>query len=134
MSTYSYDTSTIVGKIRLLISDTDIDPIADAQFSDEELTAFYTMATNMFGGQAAIYEGASISMRSWARSSVGDINMEKIGDYQYQKGSGREGASTVMAARAADLHQLALDTPATDWAEFDFEYYADSDDIVRIDI
>ena len=126
-----YDPTTTIGKIRLLIGDRDYTAF---NFTDAEITAFYSAASDMFGGQAAIYEAAALSLESWASSSVGTIHMEKIGDYQYQKGSGREGMSTTMAARAATYHQKALDTPATDWAEFDFEYYGTSDDIVRIDI
>ena len=46
MSTWTYDLTTNVGKIRLIIGDTDIDPTSDAVFTDEELTYFLTVNSN----------------------------------------------------------------------------------------
>lgn len=62
----SYDLSTTTGKIRLLISDTDVtDPI----FSDAEISAFYTMAGGIFAAAALAY-GTIIRSRALLAKAI----------------------------------------------------------------
>jgi len=124
MSTYTYDPTDTVGKIRLLIGDTDIVPTTDAHFSDEEITAFWTMATDMFSGQAAIYEGAALVLESWASIVSESIVSETIGDYKYNIGTGSgKSLADIKLGLAAKYHDKANAIPAMDIAEWDFEDY-----------
>ena len=75
---HTYDLSTDIGKVRLLIGDTDITPTTDAQFSDEELQVFLDL-----GG--SVFMGAAKALEAWAGSLSGDLLSEKIGDYSYTK-------------------------------------------------
>lgn len=140
---HTYNLTTNVGKIRLLISDTDISPTTDAQFSDEELTMFHDdLASQLYSGIAAIYEAAALALDSWAASlasggaSSGGITEEKIGDYSYKIGGGGSGGglSGQKKALAAEYHKKAAEFPVEDWAEWDLENYGDpelSEDHVR---
>ena len=63
--TTTYDITTTVGQIRLIIGDTDI---TDAVFTDEELTYFYTTMGSV--GLAAASEGPPVRTGGVARSIV----------------------------------------------------------------
>ncbi len=78
--THTYSLSTEIGKVRLLIGDTDIVPITDAQFSDEELQVFLDL-----GG--SVFMGAAKALEAWAATltSAGELKSETIGDYSYKK-------------------------------------------------
>ena len=74
---HTYDLTTLIGQLRLMIGDTDITPTTDAQFSDEELQVFLTANANNLNLAAAAALGAWIG--KLARQPVS----EKIGDYAY---------------------------------------------------
>ncbi len=76
---YTYDVTNDIGKVRLLIGDTDITPTTDAQFNDEEIQAFLDLASGSLLG------GASYALEAWASAISGNITQERIGDYSYTK-------------------------------------------------
>ena len=75
---HTYDTTTDIGKVRLLIGDTDIVPTTDAQFSDEEIQVFLDLAGSVLGAAAKALE-------AWAATLADGMLSEKIGDYSYTK-------------------------------------------------
>jgi len=105
---HTYDLTTLIGKLRLLIGDTDIVPITDAQFSDEELQVFLTMASS------SLLLAASYALESWASAITSTLTGEKIGDYSYTS----KDAETKMAL-AKKYRQEDASTPAMDWAEME---------------
>ena len=108
MSTWTYDVTTDIGKVRLLIGDKDIAPTTDAQFSDEEIQAFLTMAGN------SLLLAASYALESWASAITGTLTSERIGDYSYTA----KDAETKMALAKKYREEDAM-TPAFEWAELD---------------
>ena len=72
--TVTYDLTTVVGKIRLIIGD---NVLADYTFTDEELTYFYTAEGNNINLAAAAALGA------WMAKYAAAPDSEKIGDYAY---------------------------------------------------
>jgi len=79
MSTWTYDITDNIGKLRLMIGDTDIVPTTDAQFNDEELTYFLTKNSNNLNLAAADALGA------WIGALTRELASEKIGDYSYTR-------------------------------------------------
>lgn len=73
--TATYDISTDIGKIRLLIHDTDI---TSAHFTDEELQVFLDL-------EESVYSAAALALETWAASLSESVDSEKIGDYSYSK-------------------------------------------------
>lgn len=108
MATWTYDTTTNIGRVRLLIGDTDIVPTTDAQFSDEEITAFLAMASD------SLRLAASLALESWASTVSGNMSSEKIGDYAYSKKEAENKLALAKKYREED----AL-TPYLTWAEMD---------------
>lgn len=100
----TYNLTNDIGKVRLLIGDTDI---ADTQFSDEEITAFLTM-----GGSVNI--AAALALESWAATLTDSALSEKIGDYAYSKK-----AAANKLDLAARLRGNEATIPVSDWAEMD---------------
>jgi len=80
MSTWTYDLATLIGQVRLLISDNDIVPVTDAHFSDEEIQVFLTMAGN------STYLAAALALKAWVASLASTVASERIGDYSYSSG------------------------------------------------
>ena len=76
---HTYDLTTDIGKVRLLIGDTDITPTTDAQFSDEEIQAFLDMAS------ASLLTAAGFALEAWAGAITDSFTAEKIGDYSYRR-------------------------------------------------
>jgi len=101
----TYDLTTSIGKVRLLISDTDV---TDAQFTDEEITEFLTMASN------SVNLAAALALEAWAASLTGSAESEKIGDYSYTK----KQASNKLAL-AEQYRKAEAETPVLEWAEID---------------
>ena len=60
----TYDPTATIGKIRLLIHDTDVDPASDATFTDAEIEAFYSM------GGSSIFRAASLALRNIATNQA----------------------------------------------------------------
>jgi hypothetical protein len=102
----TYDITTDVGKIRLLISDTSL---TEAHFSDEELQVFLTM-----GGSVNL--GAAIALESWAANLSESMSSESIGDYSYSKKS----VSNKLEL-AKTLRENEGNAPVMSWAEMDLE-------------
>ncbi len=73
--TVTYDITTIVGKIRLAIGDTDT---TDYVFTDEELTLFYDT-------EGSINLAAAAACEAWAAKYAVNADDEKIGDYSYKQ-------------------------------------------------
>lgn len=107
MSTWTYDITTTVGQIRLIIGDTDIDPTSDAVFTDEELAYFYTTA-------GSVNLAAAMALKAWAVKYTASPDSEKIGDYAYTQ-------KTVdkMLKMATKLIDDEASTPYLTWAEMD---------------
>ena len=105
--TATYLIANNVGKIRLIIGDTDVDPVSDAVFTDEELTYFYTT-------MGSINLAAAMALRAWAAKYTASPDSEKIGDYAYTH-------KTVdrMLKLAAKLEEADASAPYLTWAEFD---------------
>ena len=68
----TYDITTDVGKVRLLIGDK---TITDPVFYDEEITVFLVNNGN------SIYLSAAEALEAWASSYGANADSEKIGDY-----------------------------------------------------
>jgi hypothetical protein len=73
---FTYDTSTNIGKVRLLISDT---VEATAHFTDEELQVFLDLNDD------SVYLAAAAALEAWVASITDSATAEKIGDYSYSK-------------------------------------------------
>jgi len=112
--TFTYVTSTSVGKIRLLISDT---VSATAHFTDEELTVFLELNDN------SINLAAASALESWASSLKDTTDSERIGDYSYTKKQ-----VTNMLALAERLRDNESNKPAMDWAEMDLENFNEAEE------
>ena len=110
---WTYDITNDIGKIRLLISDNDIVPVTDANFTDEELQIFLTM-----GGSVNL--GAAIALEAWAGSLSGSADSERIGDYSYTK---KQVQNKLDLAKR--LRETEASAPASDWAEFDLVNYGE---------
>jgi len=105
---HTYDLTTDIGKLRLLIGDTDIVPITDAQFSDEELQAFLDLATG------SLLTAAGFALEAWVSSITDSLMSEKIGDYSYTK----KDAETKMKL-AIEYKKEDASKPYLTWAEMD---------------
>ncbi len=102
---FTYDTSTDVGKVRLLISDT---VEATAHFSDEELETFLGM------NDSSIYLAAASALEAWAATETGNFEREKIGDYEYGRG-----AVNKKLTLAKKYREVEAETPVFDIASMD---------------
>jgi len=107
--THTYLLSNQIGKIRLLIGDTDIVPITDAQFSDEEIQVFLDMALQ------SLLAAASYALESWASTLTAGLTSEKIGDYAYTQKNAEN--KMALAKKYRDEDSM---TPALGWGSFNF--------------
>jgi len=106
--TYNYDLDTNVGKVRLKIGDTDVDPTTDAVFSDQELEYFLTKNSDN------INLASADALEAWAAKYAASADSEKIGDYAYtQKNVDK------MLKLAKEFRETEAATPALEWAEMD---------------
>ena len=105
---YTYDITDDIGKVRLLIGDTDITPTSDAQFNDEEIQAFLTLADD------SLLMAASYALESWAATLTGSLTSEKIGDYAYTK---KESEAKINLAKKYSAE--AATKPYLTWGEMD---------------
>ena len=108
---YTYDITDNIGKVRLLISDTDITPTTDAQFSDEELQAFLDLASG------SLLTAAGFALEAWSASLTGSVLSEHIGDYSYTKKDAENKAKLGAEYKAEDARR-----PYMTWAEMDLTY------------
>jgi hypothetical protein len=110
--TITYNLSTDIGKIRLIIQDT-----AGAKFSDEELQVF-------LDSEGSVNLAAAAALESWAAYLSDYADSERIGDYSYTKKS----VSNKLAL-AARLRENDANTPALAWAEMNFTDIDQTEDI-----
>jgi len=117
MATYTYNTAPFdnISKVRLLIGDTDIVPTTDAQFSDEEIGVFLTMASN------SLLIAAGYALEAWASAISDSLLSEKIGDYAYTK----KDADTKLKL-AAEYKKQDAENPYLTWAEMDLSGVEDT--------
>ncbi len=99
----TYDTTTDIGKVRLLIGDT---TVATAVFTDAELQVFLTR-------QVSLDLAAAEALESWAAKYAAAPSAEKMGDYQYSQKTVES-----MLKLAKSLRDKESAVPLTDWAEF----------------
>ncbi|MCK4648505.1 DUF3199 family protein [bacterium] len=114
---HTYNTSPFdnISKVRLLIGDTDIDPTTDAQFSDEEINVFLTMAAG------SILTAAGYALEAWASAITDSFTSEKIGDYSYAK---KNAENKVKLAKEYKEQDAAK--PYLTWAEMDLSGVEDT--------
>ena len=115
MATWTYDLTNNIGKLRLMIGDTDIVPTTDAQFSDEELTYFLTANSNNLNLAAADALGA------WIAALTRGFDSEKIGDYSYSRKTIEN-----MNKLKKELEAKDASTPYLTWAEMDLSGVEDT--------
>ena len=111
MATYTYETDPFdnIARIRLMIGDTDILPTTDAQFSDEEIGAFLSMASN------SLLLAASYALEAWASAITDSLTGEKIGDYSYTRKDAENKMKLAKKYRDEDAS-----TPVFEWSEPDY--------------
>ena len=102
----TYDLTTSVGKVRLIIGDTDTD---NAVFSDAELTYFLSV------NSGNVNLAAASACEAWVAKYAAAPMSEKIGDYSYS-----QQAVANFNKLAVELRAKEASTPAIGWAEFDF--------------
>ena len=102
--TATYDLSTDIGKIRLIISDKDI---ADCHFTDEELQVF-------LDSEGSVNLASAAALDSWAAAYALNADSEHIGDYSYSQKITDKMLNLATRLRAADAAVSALT-----WAEPD---------------
>lgn len=106
--TATYNITTVVGQVRLMIGDTDVHDASDAVFTDEELTYFLTKHSN------SVPLAAADALEAWAAKYAANADTEKIGDYSYAQ-------KTVanMLGLAKQLRDTESSVPISTWAEID---------------
>lgn len=103
----TYDVTTDAGKVRLLITDTDIN---NAIFSDDEIAAFLGMF------DSSVNRAAAMALETIATSQALTLKVIKLLDLQ----TNGDLLSAELRARAAALREIANtydDGAAFDWAE-----------------
>jgi len=106
----TYDLTTNVGKIRLIIGDTDIHPESDAIFTDEELTYFLT------ANSSNINLAAADALEAWVAKYATAPDSEKIGDYSYS-----QKIVDHLNKLAKELREKVNSTPILEISEMDLE-------------
>ena len=77
--TATYSLLNNIGKVRLVIGDTDVSPESDAVFTDEELAYLLTANSNN------INLAAADALEAWVAKYTTAPDSEKIGDYSYSQ-------------------------------------------------
>lgn len=103
--TTTYDITTDVGKVRLMIGDKDI---LNAIFTDEEIEVFLTIQSNNLNRAAAD------ALEAWAATYGANADSEKIGDYAYT-----QKIIDKMLKLAERLRSTDASTPYFTWSEWD---------------
>ena len=117
MATWTYDITTEIGQVRLLIGDRDIVPTSDAQFNDEEIQAFLTM-----GG--SVLMGAAKALEAWAGAVKTGLASETIGEYSYKN------TSPANMLKLADKYAAQdASIPYMTWAEMDLGSLGDPESL-----
>ena len=116
--TWTYDLTNDIGKVRLLISDTDIAPVTDAHFSDEEIQVFLTMEGD------SVNLAAADALEAWAAIYSANVDSESIGDYSYT-----QKVVDNMLSIAQRLRENESTTPVLDWAGFNLTDTEDEEEL-----
>lgn len=113
--TATYDITTLVGQVRLIIGDTDVIPASDAVFTDEELTFFLTENGN------DINLAAADALEAWMAKYTTTPDSEKIGDYAYT-----QKIVDKMNKLRNELRAKVESKPYLTWAEMDLSGVEDT--------
>ena len=104
---FTYDTTTNIGKVRLLINDKVNTYDNPAHYSDAEIQLFLDS-----GGSVKL--AAAEALEAWAAYYSDSPDSEKIGDYSYTK----KGQANMLAL--ADRYRKSEEeVPVLEWAEMD---------------
>ena len=106
---YTYDLTTNIGKVRLLIGDTDITPTTDAQFNDEEIQYF------LAAHDGNINLAAAMALGAWIGALTRELKSEKIGSYSYTRDT-----IANMNKLKKELEAEDASTPYLTWSEPDY--------------
>ena len=108
----SYDITNNIGKVRLMIGDTDI---TNAVFTDEEITYFLTANSENLNLAAAD------ALEAWIAKYAAAPDSEKIGDYAYTQKIIEKMNKLRNELRAKDAAALEAEAniPYLTWAEMD---------------
>lgn len=104
----NYDLDTDVGKVRLIIGDTDVFPETDAVFTDEELEYFLSKNSDN------INLASADAFEAWIAKYATSPDSEKIGDYAYTQ--------KIVAnfnKLAKELREKETSSPVFEWSEPD---------------
>ncbi len=104
---------TDIEKIRLIIGD----KVAPYVFTDAELQYFLSEA-------GTVNLAAAMALEAWASLYTANPTNEHIGDYSYAQKTVEN-----MLALAKRLRDKDAETPAMDWASFNFTNETDDEDI-----
>ena len=111
----TYDLTTDIGKVRLIIGDTDVTPATDAVFTDAEITYFLTANANN------VYLAAAAALGAWMAKYAAAPDSEKIGDYAYT-----QKIIANMNKLKGELEEKVASTPYLTWAEMDLSGIEDT--------
>ena len=103
--TTTYDITTVVGQVRLVIGDTDI---TDAVFTAEELEYFLSLYSD------SVNPASADALEAWAAKYGANADSEKIGDYNYT-----QKIVDKMLKLAKRLRETDASTPAQEISEWD---------------
>jgi len=104
--TVTYDITNAIGQVRLMIGDTNIVPITNAVFTDEEITFFLTQC----GGDLNL--AAAMACLAWANKYQANADSERLGDYSYT-----QSIVDKLKAMAATFTAASTGTPSFAFAE-----------------
>jgi len=100
---------TDIEKVRLLIGDVTPALPALPYYTDAQIQAFLTMASD------DIFLASAYALKSWAAAIASTVDSEKIGDYSYSK---KTVANKLTVAE--NYLKMASEVPALGWAEMNF--------------
>jgi hypothetical protein len=100
MATYTKDITTLTGKIRYLVGDTDM---TSPNFSDEELQGFYSLTPD-----GSIYLACALALDSLASSAAINLTNVTLGTLKIDETSKVE----ELKLQAARFRDLEYNTPA----------------------
>ena len=104
---FTYDTTTDIGKVRLLINDKVNTYDTPAHYSDAEIQIFLDSA-------GSVKLAAAEALEAWAAALTDTMDSEKIGDYSYSK---KLVANKLTLAER--YRKSAEEAPVLEWAEMD---------------
>ncbi len=109
---FSYILTTNIGKVRLLISDSDV---TSFHFTNDEIDSFLAMASG------SILTAAGYALEAWAAAITDGLTSERIGDYAYTKKDAETKLKLAMEYKKQDAER-----PYLTWAEMDLSGVEDT--------